>query len=84
MNKSDKAKVRVAVKMYLYLRPKATAKEMAQAINELGLGLYCDGVTPAEIAKDIHYSIGKRNLLGNVKRVIVEDGKADKYYLGGK
>ena len=86
MNKTDKAKVRVAVKMYLSLRPKATAKEMATAINELNIGLYCDGVTASEIAKDIHYCIGKRNLLGNVSYTIEQEknGKFKKYFLGGK
>ena len=86
MNEKDKAKVRVAVKMYLHLKPKATAKELATAINELNIGLYCNGVTTNEIAKDIHSCIGKRNLLGNVDYVEenVKCNIVKKYFLGGK
>ena len=83
MNPSDKIRVRVFIKAYLSLKPKVSAKELAQAINEVDIGLRT-GVTANEIAKDLHSNIGKRNMLGMVDFVVENNnnrGFVKKYYL---
>lgn len=66
-NDVDKAKVRVAVKIYLEHKGEATAKELSNFVNGLDLRLRGE-LNPNVMAKDLLYcSTQTKNFL-NVKR----------------
>lgn len=79
---TDKAKVRTAIKIYLALRGSATAKQLADFVNDCDLRVRAN-VNPSVIAKDLMYCSGEPKNFLNVSSYVQGNG-ARRYYLENK